>query len=258
MSDHALEGLIRAVTIVFILSLAIERMANLLKSRNWQPLRRKRDGKGKSKTGRFIIDISRSTVVHRNAAGMETPILDKGLCKAQVQAVHSENTMFLGMLLAFASGCNAFEGLIGPGPFGGFFAQHAVLAYFWNLPQILLTGAAAAIGSSFWYDMLGILMEVRRTKQSLALPDPDAGQGVPGKTAAPSPFQRLRAAAEEEVDAWIKQGTIKSGRVIDDPVSPFLTVYVDPATGADLSGKTMDLVLDGKSFKLPVHVKPQA
>ncbi len=255
MSDHALDAFIRAVTIVFILSLAIERMATLLKSRNWQPLRRRSVGNGKA--GKFIVDISRNTVVHRNPSGLETPILEKGLRKAHIQAVNSENTLLLGMVLALATGSNAFRDLLGPGLFSGYFAHHPVHAYLWQLPQVLLTGAAAAIGSSFWYDMLGILMEVRRTKQSLALPVQEPGKDAPGKPAAPSPFQRLRMAAEEEVNRWVKNGSIKSGRVIDDPAIPYLSVYAEPASGSDLSGKTMDLTVDSKTFHIPVHAKPQ-
>ena len=112
MNSGALDGLIPAVTTIFVLSLAVERMASLLKGWDWQPLRPMR---ASMKNG-MRVNLARSSVVHV-ADEKELPVADIQTRRDVLRAVITENTVVLGMALALSTGTNAFEGMPGVGHF---------------------------------------------------------------------------------------------------------------------------------------------
>jgi hypothetical protein len=129
-----LDGVVSAVTQVFVLSLAVERVSALLKHM----------GLG------FWGDHGRRQVIAKKDVNQSVP--------ADVRrAVLSVNSLFVGMALAFATQSNALRGISGTTASG------------WHeLAQILMTGAAAGVGSSFWYDLISLLIQVRETRKDMS------------------------------------------------------------------------------------------
>jgi hypothetical protein len=253
MSGTALDSLIKSVTVIFVLSLAVERLASLFKSRNIQPLRLLRRWK---KSG-FRVDLATGSVVEmRN--GQPDPVSSTELCRAHTKAVNSENTVFLGVLLAVLTGANALDGLPGVGQLKNVFpGWTGPGAYLLVLPGVLLTGAAAAVGSSFWYDLLGLLVEARRTKQALGSASRELS--APGADLSSLKdrsllFRKTREEARKQVEALRLAGTITRGAVIDIPLAPYLALQLEGPAGATLPTE-VTVQVEGQSLALPVERK---
>ena len=131
-SAQQLDTVIGAVTQVFVLSLAVERICALLKHMKfgfWGP--------------------SRTALKKTN--GKENIAIDRR------RDVNSINSLLVGMAVAGVTHSNAFGAL-----------THATATGFAAWAQIAMTGAAAGVGSSFWYDLISLLITVRQAKQDVA------------------------------------------------------------------------------------------
>jgi hypothetical protein len=169
MKPDTLESLVRAVTILTVLSLSVERLTELFKKRDWQPLNR----------NRLRVDL-RSGKLDREAskksrADLEAVDDDPAALRRVKRSAHAQNTIFIGILLALLTGANAFAELVPP------FAFLGKLAFIQKVFQVMLTGAAAGLGSSFWYDMLGVVTEIRRVKEQTS----DAAAATPSLNVPP-------------------------------------------------------------------------
>ena len=186
METDTLEALVKSVTILFVLSLAVERIAEFLKSRDWQPLSNLSSAKrvnlrtGRARTIKDVTAVQkvREMMTFPGRRSSEAPAAKEGDKNVErtasdptdamtleerrrvERAAHAENTMLIGVGLAFLTGANAFDGLAA--------SQTMWVSGAWPYVQIGLTGAAAGVGSSFWYDMLRLLTEVRRAKEEVA------------------------------------------------------------------------------------------
>ena len=196
----SLDALIGAVTILLTLSLAVERTATLFKRRNWQPFRR--TSRLWSSTGCEEVNLRTGEAWRQNA-----PVSDKGLRQRLVRQVNSENTLFIGMLLAAITGANAFAGLPGMQTYAAWappWGERILLGL-----QIAMTGAAGGIGSSFWYDLLSLLIQTRRLRGELS-----PGAGAP----PPAPrFAATRAAALAELPVLRQRAEVLEARLLDVP-----------------------------------------
>jgi stringent starvation protein B len=154
-----MDKLIHAATILFALSLAVERVAEFFKRRNWtcrlfwpgnwKWVRAKRATQGWA----YEVDLRTGTAVAVSLDGTRVPVEDEHERRRHIEAANAANTLFIGIALAAVSHANAFE------PFGD---------KLWVPMGIVLTGAASSIGSSFWHDILGMLIEVRRLRRTMA------------------------------------------------------------------------------------------
>lgn len=198
--SSSLDALIGAVTILLTLSLAVERAAGLFKRRNWQPFRL---------TSRLWRSAGAEEVNLRtgDAWRQGLPVTDKGLRRRLVRQVNSENTLFIGILLAAVTGANAFVGLPGMQTYAAWmppWGERILLGL-----QIAMTGAAGGIGSSFWYDLLSLLIETRRLRSEVT-----PGAGAP----PPAPrFAATRAAALAELPVLRQRPEVLEARLLDVP-----------------------------------------
>jgi hypothetical protein len=229
-----LDALIQSLTILFVLSLGVERVTALFKRHDWQPLQR---WSGSTPQG-LRVALDTKSVTHDGL-----PVVDPEARDRAVRNTTAANTLFVGVLLAFATRANAFSHLIPleSAPALTVRSPDALLYWAsWTL-QVAMTGAAAGIGSSFWYDLLSLLIEIRRTrsavaqatKESPAAPAQVGPQGAPA--AQPVNLQRtataasdFRTAAEQAVQAAALKVTGRSKvRVLDAPGVPGLECLVE-------------------------------
>lgn len=197
-----LDAFINGVTVVFILSLAVERVAALFKKRDWQPLSRGRYGKAQP----VRVDLRSGKAFKGTLQEQKEVALAPEELKGRMRAANAENTLLIGILLALTTGANAFKGL----PAVQTYDSAGLMAQVAWLMQICLTGAAAGIGSSFWYDLLGLLAEVRRTRAAVSAAQPeDSVPPIPAAsllaqeklgTSLPSPAAALQASAMAGAD----------------------------------------------------------
>ncbi|MEP6763831.1 MAG: hypothetical protein ABJB66_05930 [Gemmatimonadaceae bacterium] len=173
MNNTAIEALVRCITILFVLSLAVERIAEIFKARNWQPLSLGsgrpsvdlRTGVGSiSKETKAKSDPDTSRKEKKVAFDQNALRMTSDETRRIERTTHAANTAFIGMALAGLTGANAFSGLAMSGDSVGRFGS------VWTVAQILVTGAAAGIGSSFWYDLLRLVTEMRRAREVIAAP----------------------------------------------------------------------------------------
>src|SRR5207249_4181294 len=94
-------------------------------------------------------------------------VQDREESKRALRFVNSENTLVIGVVVALLTGANAFQDLPPMRTYAGFLAAHGTLKAALLALQIGMTGAAAGVGSSFWYDLLGMLIQMRRTKAAV-------------------------------------------------------------------------------------------
>jgi hypothetical protein len=253
MDANTLDALIRAVTTIFVLSLAVERLSSLFKGKDYQIFR---TGRHKQKAG-LRVNLAQSIVVHVQGE-QSTPVVDPNLRQAQLRAVNNENTLFLGMLVAILTGSNAFSGLPGTEALHQIVGlQGAGWNYVFGLPGMMMTGAAAAIGSSFWYDLLGLLIEIRRTRESVhtattAMAAP--GADLTALKDKSSLFRTSREQAKKQIAAWVASGAITGGEVADTLQAPYLAVRIRLAAGKPAPATELELSVDGETVKLPVVV----
>jgi hypothetical protein len=167
MNSTNLDVLVRAATTLLVLSLATEHIAEMFKRRDWQPL---------YAIGAWIGHRVFPRTEHRPRINLRTGLLpdaggatgsadlaaSKQLQRRVERSAHAENTVLIGATLAALSGANAFAAFMGT-PNGT-----SVWGTFQTWIQILLSGAAAGLGSSFWYDMVRLLTEARRVRETLA------------------------------------------------------------------------------------------
>jgi hypothetical protein len=168
-----LDALIRCVSILFVMSLAVERITTLFRRWDIQPLGRSSQlvkdagaaiwhgsASAVRKKGPRFRERMRTTNRRRPAVDLLTnhvsiggvPVTDPALRERMIGDANAENTVVIGIALALVAQINAFDGFIKGGAFAHFV-------------QMALTGSASAVGSSFWYDLLGILTQLRRAKQ---------------------------------------------------------------------------------------------
>lgn len=171
--SSVLDALVNGVSIVFILSLAVERVAAVFMKRDWQPLSFLRYRKEDS----VRVDLSCGLAFRGRNPSPVTDI-DPEELKGRLRTANAENTLLIGMGIALLCQANAFAQLPGfkvlaaSGEAGSLWTSVALYA------QICFTGAAAGVGSSFWYDLLGLLAEVRRTRASLTTQRQEGASGV--------------------------------------------------------------------------------
>lgn len=189
-SGDGLDAFLRGVLVLFVLSLAAERISAVFKHRNWQPLRpRLHFGKNKDDGGNLQVDL-RTGETYVDSTKQQVPVaLGGNEVDRLTRAANAENTLFIGLLLALVSGANAFLGTCGwPDLTQGGTPIRSTISF---VGQVLLTGAASAIGSSFWYELLNVLTEARRVRSALAqqkladTPPPTSQPGTPLTPAMP-------------------------------------------------------------------------
>jgi hypothetical protein len=168
MSSTNLDVLVRAATTLLVLSLATERIAEMFKRRDWQPLY----AFGAFLRKHVFRDADRPRVSLRTGAlprgaaeaASVDPVAARQLERRVTRSAHAENTVLIGATLAALSGANAFAAFMDPPRSGGSVVWGSIQTWV----QILLSGAAAGLGSSFWYDMVRLLSEARRVRETLA------------------------------------------------------------------------------------------
>jgi hypothetical protein len=146
-AQQQLDTVLGAVTQVFVLSLAVERICALLKHMSvgfWGSEGRKNLKKGK---GNVEIDDRRG--------------------------VHSINSLIVGVVVAGLTRSNAFGAL-----------THSTAQGVAEVAQIAMTGAAAGVGSSFWYDLLSLLMTVRQARQDAGAAQRASAEQIVGAAGA--------------------------------------------------------------------------
>jgi hypothetical protein len=178
MEDKYLDALISAFTQLFVLSLAVERVASIAK--RWDV--------GMTGDDRKRIVEAKSQLDNAKAAD---EVLEVN------RRVTGTTTFLIGVLLAFATQANAFTGLVK-------LPEHEVLNWIVFCGQIIMTGAAAGVGSSFWYDMLSLLIEIRKTKRQLAA----------AQNATVDQIANATAMGKLQLAQLVEEGTI------DQPVVP--------------------------------------
>ncbi|QRK06418.1 hypothetical protein JQX13_40995 [Archangium violaceum] len=257
-----MESLLRGLLVLFVLSLSSERLAAVFKRRDWQPLRpRVALGKRKKQSGNIQVDLRTG-----EAYVDSKPLLPVSLGSNEVdrltRAANAENTLFIGILIALLTGANAFLGSCG-------WPELSTLRFSF-VAQVLLTGAASSVGASFWYELLNVLTEVRRTRSVLAGQIPSEltpvlpGRPVqvtptpPPSTNAPSPgtFEQLRAAALRKLPEIQRLEGVKQVRLVDAPrrwsTHPCLEFRVEQVPEAPPLPEALPVDVGGVEHFIPV------
>ncbi|HEX5744800.1 MAG TPA: hypothetical protein VFZ09_01075 [Archangium sp.] len=259
-----LDAFLRGLLVLFVLSLAVERISSVFKHRNWQPLRpRMRFGK-KEAGGNLQVDL-RTGDTYIGSAKQPVPIaLGGDEVDRLTRTANSENTLFIGLLIALVSGANAFLGTCGwPNPTQSGSPIRATLTF---VGQVLLTGAAAAIGASFWDELLGMLTESRRVrsaqvqqKSSDTPPSPQPGTPLtPATPPASTAVQlgQLRQAAQLKLPELQQLQGVKQVRLVDAPrrwaSHPCLEFRVELEPGAPAPPAEIKVHVGGVEHSIPV------
>lgn len=187
----SLQLLVRAATDLFVLSLAVERITELFKRRDLQPLsfrfrriflalpiglvwltRRAAVGRLRGladllqrawKGSRsFHVDLRTQQVYAPD--GSEIRVSEKERDRL-LRAVQAENTALIGISLALVLRIDAFAPLAAAAEPGSWATTLA------SGVRVVATGLAAGIGSSFWYDLLKMLAAVRQARQGGPQPE---------------------------------------------------------------------------------------
>lgn len=274
-----LDAFLRGVLVLFVLSLAAERVSAVFKHRNWQPLRpRARFGRDKEAGGNLQVDL-RTGETYVDSTKQPVPIaLGGNEVDRLTRAANAENTLFIGLLLALVSGANAFLGTCGwPDLTQGGTPIRSTLSF---VGQVLLTGAASAIGSSFWYELLNVLTEARRVRSALAQqklgdtpPTPQPGtpltpampltDTLPVTFSAqvqmrptPVPLEQLRSAAQRKLPELQQLAGVKQVRLVDAPrrwaSHPCLEFRVEQEPGAPPLPAEVKVNVGGVEHSIPV------
>ena len=254
--------LLRGLLGVFILSLAVERLALVFQRRDWQPLRpRRRPG---SRAGRSVpiqVDLRRGEAYVAPQSGPPV-VLDDQAVERLLRAAHAENTLFIGGLLALLVGANAFLGSFGwpePSALRGSFVV-----------QVLLTGAASAAGASLWGAVLDLLAAWRSRASRLESTPEGLSPLLPGRPLTPlavhegseasamGPLERLRAAASLRLPELQALPGVKRARLVDAPrrgaQHPCLEFRVELQPGASASPPTeLRVSVGGVEHVIPVR-----
>ncbi|PTL85892.1 hypothetical protein [Vitiosangium sp. GDMCC 1.1324] len=254
-----MESLLRGVLVLFVLSLGAERLAAVFKRRDWQPLRpRLAFGKRKKKSGNIQIDL-RTGEAYVDSKPVSPVALGSNEVDRLTRAAHSENTLFIGLILALLTGANAFTGSSG-------WPDVSELRFAF-VAQVLLTGAASAVGASFWYELLNWMTESRRARSALAsqvpanlsplLPGSPVVAPLPSsEESAPGPFDQLRAAALRKLPELQRLEGVKQVRLVDAPrrwpTHPCLEFRVEQAPGAPALPGEIKVSVDGLDHSIPV------
>lgn len=259
-----MESLLRGVLVLFVLSLGAERLAAVFKRRDWQPFRpRLVFGKRRKQAGNIQIDL-RTGEAYVDSKPMLPVALGGTEADRLTRAANSENTLFIGLVLALLTGANAFLGSCGwPG------ASELRFAF---VAQVLLTGAASAVGASFWHELLNLLTEARyalaaRSDTSSASPAPL----LPGTpvvapvqapalptvgASAPGGLEQLRAAAQRMLPELQKLEGVKQVRLVDAPrrwpTHPCLEFRVELEPGAPPPPGEIKVSVGGVEHAIPV------
>lgn len=259
LGGNGLEALLRGVLVLFVLSLATERLAAVFKHRDWQPLRpRLKPGKKKPDSGNLQVDL-RTGEAYLDSGQPTLVALGGNEADRLTRAANAENTLFIGILLALVTGANAILGTSGWPDL-----SKLTLSF---VGQVLLTGAASAIGSSFWYELLNMLTEMRRARSALAndgRPDapPPAQPGTPLTAAqpladsSPGPLEQLRAAAQRKLPDLQRLEGVKQVRLVDAPrkwaTHPCLEFRVEQEPGAPPPPGELKVSVEGVEHSIPV------
>jgi hypothetical protein len=257
--NGGLDALLRGVLVLFVLSLAAERLSAVFKHRNWQPLRpRLHLGRNKEATGNLQIDL-RTGELYVDSKQPVPIALGGNEVDRLIRAANAENTLFIGVLLALVSGANAFLGTCGwPGLVTPSFVG-----------QVLLTGAASAVGASFWYELLNMLTEVRRGRSALAnRKQAGASMAQPGTPLTPAPppspivpsssgqLEQLRTAAQRKLPELQQLQGVKQVRLVDAPRRwaghPCLEFRVEQEPGAPALPGAVTVNVGGVEHSIPV------
>lgn len=272
-----LDALLRGFLVLFVLSLATERISSVFKHRNWQPLRpRMRSGRNPEEGGNLQVDL-RTGETYVDSTKQPVPIaLGGNEVDRLTRAANSENTLFIGLLLALVSGANAFLGTSGwPDLTQGGSPIRSTLTF---VGQVLLTGAAAAIGSSFWYELLSVLTESRRVRSAQAqqkspdtqstpqpgtpltpampLTDTRTSTSSPEPRPVPVPLGQLRQAAQLQLPELQRLEGVKTVRLVDAPrrwaSHPCLEFRVELEPGAPALPAEVKVNVGGVEHAIPV------
>lgn len=269
-----LDAFLRGFLVLFVLSLAAERISSLFKHRNWQPLR-PRFGKNEA-GGHLQVDL-RTGETYVDSAKQPVPIaLGGNEVERLARTANAENTLFVGLLLALVSGANAFQGTCGwPDLTQGGSPLRSTLTF---VGQVLLTGAASAIGSSFWDELLGLLTDSRRVRSAQArqtssdtppTPQPGTplspatpltGTGSPSFPEQPRPVPvqlgQLRQAAQHKLPELQQLQGVKQVRLVDAPrrwaSHPCLEFRVELEPGAPALPAEVKVNVGGVEHSIPV------
>ncbi|AKJ03830.1 hypothetical protein ATI61_11679 [Archangium gephyra] len=273
-----LDGFLRGLLVLFVLSLAAERISSVFKHRNWQPLRPRM--RNKEDGGNLQVDL-RTGETYVDSAKQPVPIaLGGNEVDRLTRTANAENTLFIGLLLALVSGANAFLGTCGwPDFTQGGTPIRSTLTF---VGQVLLTGAASAIGSSFWDELLNLLTDSRRVRSAQAQqkssdsPPPSHQPGTPlipamplTDTVSPTFFSspepprpvpvqlgQLRQAAQHKLPELQRLEGVKQVRLVDAPrrwaSHPCLEFRVELEPGAPAPPAEIKVNVGGVEHSIPV------
>jgi hypothetical protein len=267
-SGGGLDAFLRGVLVLFVLSLAAERL-------------RPRWHFGKNKdVGNLQVDL-RTGETYVDAKHPVPIALGGNEVDRLTRAANAENTLFIGLVLALVSGANAFLGTCGwPDLTQGSSPIRSTLSF---VGQVLLTGAASAIGSSFWYELLNVLTEARRVRSALAQQKqadapPTTQPGTPLTPAmpltdtapltfssdsfsspllpSPVPLEQLRQAAQHKLPELQQLQGVKQVRLVDAPRKwaghPCLEFRVEHEPGAPALPGEVKVSVGGVEHSIPV------
>jgi hypothetical protein len=256
-----MESLLRGVLVLFVLSLGAERLAAVFKRRDWQPLRpRLVFGKRRKRAGNIQIDL-RTGEAYVDSKPMLPVALGGTEADRLSRAANAENTLFIGLLLALLTGANAFLGSCG-------WPDVSELRFAF-VAQVLLTGAASAVGASFWHELLNLLTEARHALATRSdSPSTSPAPLLPGTpvmapapltleaTTAPGQLEQLRAAAQRMLPELQKLEGVKQVRLVDAPrrwpTHPCLEFRVEQEPGAPPPPREIKVSVGGVEHSIPV------
>ena len=217
LGGSGLETFLRGVLVLFVLSLGAERIAAIFKRRDWQPLRPRFEvSQRRKKSGNIQVDL-RTGQAYVEGQPAAPVVMGDNAVDRLTRAANAENTLFIGLLVALLTGANAFQGTCG-------WPDLAQL-HFSFVAQVLLTGSASAVGSSFWYELLNALIEARRARSAGSVPE-DFSPLLPGRPVTPLPYaadpfatplEALRAAALLRLPELRALPGVKAVRLVDAP-----------------------------------------
>ncbi|HZH18164.1 MAG TPA: hypothetical protein VE057_27675 [Archangium sp.] len=276
-----LDAFLRGLLVLFVLSLAAERLSAVLKHRNWQPFRpRWHFGKDAERAGNLQVDL-RTGETYVDSKQPVPISLGSNEVDRLTRAANAENSLFIGLVLALVSGANAFLGTCGwPDLTQGGTPIRSTLSF---LGQVLLTGAASAIGSSFWYELLSVLTEARRVRSALAQQKQADGPHTPPQPGtpltpvspltdtaplpfsaatafraqpSPVPLEQLRQAALQMLPELQRLEGVKQVRLVDAPrrwaSHPCLEFRVELEPGAPPVPGEIKVNVGGVEHSIPV------
>jgi hypothetical protein len=249
-----LDKLIGSVSLLFVLSLSTERIAELFKRRNW--------------TGRLLwppnwfasgnwvsVDLRTGTVMEKQGKRDVGPVVDPERKRRHLKAANASTTFLVGILVAGLTGADAVGPLLQDAWWKSLDVGAVKVAV--TVFGIVATGAASGIGSSFWHDLLGMLIEVKRLRSSLAdassgEPEeaPLAGPGGARKEESAKRIALYQAVADKAAELRARLG---HAVVVRQEQEPGFAIEVRRAAGSDSVELTPG---NGETLKVPVRVRP--